>query len=52
MRATRTDEAGRFRLYDVAEGDYLIRATTERGPDLVVPVSVPSPTGRYDLVTT
>lgn len=51
VQATRTDQAGRFRLYDVAEGDYLIRATTERGPDLVVPVAVPSPTGRYDLVT-
>jgi hypothetical protein len=51
VRATRTDEAGRFRLYDVAEGDYRIRASGERGPDLEVPVSVPSATGRYDLVT-
>jgi len=51
IRATRTDEAGRFRLYDIAEGDYRIRASTEHGADLVVPVAIPSATGHYDLVT-
>ena len=52
LRATRTDESGRFRLYDIAEGDYRIRAHTEDGADLVVPVTVPSASGRYELVLT
>jgi len=50
LKATRTDESGRFQLYDVAEGDYRIRARTEDGADLVVPVTVPSASGRYELV--
>jgi Pvc16 N-terminal domain len=52
LRATRTDESGRFQLYDIAEGDYRIHALTEDGADLVVPVTVPSASGRYELVLT
>jgi Pvc16 N-terminal domain len=52
LRASRTDETGRFRLYDLIEGEYRIRASTGLGNDLVVPVTVPSPTGRYEFVTT
>lgn len=50
MKATRSDEVGRFRLHDIAEGTYQIRTYTEFGPELVVPITVPSATGRYDLV--
>jgi hypothetical protein len=50
LRATRTDASGRFQLYDIAEGDYRIHAHTEDGADLVVPVAVPSASGRYEFV--
>lgn len=50
LRATRTDGAGRFRMYDLTAGEYRLRAVADALPESTVPVTVPSPTGTYELV--
>jgi hypothetical protein len=50
LRATRTDQVGRFRMYDLADGDYWLRASAAAYPETVVPITVPSPSGGYELV--
>lgn len=50
LRATRTDQMGRFRMYDLAEGDYWLRASSPAYPETVISITVPSPTRGYELV--
>ncbi|GGL04309.1 Pvc16 family protein [Streptomyces flaveus] len=51
MAATRTNGRGEFTFLDVAPGTYRLRlrAPHHDEPPATTPITVPSPTGRYDL---
>jgi len=50
VQATRTNTRGEFTFLDIPAGSYLLRVRAQGlAEPPVVPIAVPSPTGRYDL---
>lgn len=52
MRRARTDAEGRFRFTAVAAGGYVLRAAAAGHAAVTVAVTVPSPSGGYDITFT
>jgi hypothetical protein len=50
LQSTRTNEGGEFTFLGLAPGSYQLRMRASgRAEPPVSPITVPSPTGRYDL---